>query len=264
MKHPADVSRLLQNASCRSGLLCPSGCLTPIHAAALRSCQPKLTENYATGGVRRHCGFTLLEVLVAVVIMAVIMTTAFGALRLGGRSWEAGVARASGNEAYRAVTDLLRRQVSQVIPLTWPGDAEQRLAFEGAPDQLRFVAPAPQQHRHAGLFEYALTAQRQGLETNLVLSYVPFNPDAEDFQTPASHQQLPLIQGLQRVSFDYFGSPTSAGAGAGISEPPPRWHQRWDADAQRPPELIRVRMEVNQGQQPWPDLYLALPSSGGQ
>ena len=69
--------------------------------------------------VRRNDGFTLLEVLVAVVIMAVIMTTAFGALRLGGRSWEAGVSRASDNERFRAVADLLRRQVHQVIPMSW-------------------------------------------------------------------------------------------------------------------------------------------------
>ena len=72
--------------------------------------------------VPRNDGFTLLEVLVAVVIMAVIMTTAFGALRLGGRSWEAGVTRASDNERFRAVADLLRRQVHQVIPMSWPED----------------------------------------------------------------------------------------------------------------------------------------------
>ena len=128
---------------------------------------------------RRHGGFTLLEVLVAVVIMAVIMTTAFGALRLGGRSWEAGVTRASGNESFRAVAGLLRRQVSQVIPMRWPSDdTEKRIAFEGTSAQLRFVAPAPQQYRDAGLFEYGLIVQRDGLDTNLLLSYIPFNPDA--------------------------------------------------------------------------------------
>ena len=130
-------------------------------------------------------GFTLLEVLVAVVIMAVIMTTAFGALRLGGRSWEAGVTRASDNERFRAVADLMRRQVSQIIPMTWPDGTKKRIAFEGASDQLRFVSPAPQQHRQAGLFEYGLSAQRDGPDTNLILSFIPFNPDSEAFQRPA-------------------------------------------------------------------------------
>jgi general secretion pathway protein J len=211
-----------------------------------------------------HSGFTLLEVLVAMVIMAVIMTTAFGALRLGGRSWEAGVTRATGNERFRTVANLLRRQVSQVIPMTWPDDTDKRIAFEGTSEQLRFVAPAPQQYRQAGLFEYGLSAQRKGLDTNLILSYIPFNPDSKAFQTPANHQQLLLVAGLQRVSFDYFGSPASAGVGARTSPQPPRWYQRWDADAQEFPDLIRVRMEVNEGQQPWSELYRALPASGSQ
>ncbi len=200
----------------------------------------------------------------AVVIMAVIMTTAFGALRLGGRSWEAGITRASDNERFRSVADLMRRQVSQIIPMTWPDGTNKRIAFDGASDQLRFVSPAPQQHRQAGLFEYGLSAQRDGPDTNLILSFIPFNPDSEAFQTPAIDQQLLLVAGLQRVSFDYFGSPANAAGRGRTSTQPPSWHQRWDASAQNFPDLIRVTMEVNEGQQAWPELYLALPASGGQ
>ncbi|MGI9321463.1 MAG: prepilin-type N-terminal cleavage/methylation domain-containing protein, partial [Thiogranum sp.] len=218
------------------------------------------------GAMRRGDGFTLLEVLVAVVIMAVIMTTAFGTLRLGGRSWEAGVTRASDNERFRTVADLMRRQVSQVIPMTWPDEKKKRIAFEGNSNRLRFVAPAPQQHRQAGLFEYGFSTRQDGPDTDLILSFIPFNPDAEAFQRPASHQQLLLVAGLQRVSFDYFGSPINAAARgrARKSTQPPSWHQRWDAGAQNFPNLIRVRMEVNEGQQSWPELYLALPAGGSQ
>ena len=210
-------------------------------------------------------GFTLLEVLVAVVILAVIMTTAFGALRVGGRSWEAGVTRASDNESFRAVAHFLRRQASQIIPMRWPGDTERPIAFEGTATQFRFVAPAPKQHRHVGLFEFGLIAQREGLDTNLLLSYIPFNPDAEGFRTPARDQQLRLVGGLQSVSFDYFGNQTKTGTGrTRTNTQPPRWHRRWDSDTESFPALIRVQIEVHDGEQPWPDLYLALPARGGQ
>ena len=243
----------------------------PVKPAAGDVRTPPATEHpglHRVRAIRRNDGFTLLEVLVAVVIMAVIMTTAFGALRLGGRSWEAGVTRASDNERFRAVADLLRRQVHQVIPMSWPEGKEKRITFEGAPNQLRFVAPSPKQHRQAGLFEFGMFARQQGPDTDLMLSFVPFNPDAETFQRPARDQQVLLVEGLQRVSFEYFGSPgndAAKGRGRAMRNvQPPRWHRRWAADATRYPQLLRVRLEVNEGQQPWPELYLALPSGGGQ
>ena len=210
-------------------------------------------------------GFTLLEALVALVIMAVIMTTAFGALRMSGRGWEAGVARASDNETYRAVAHLLRRQVSQAIAMSWPEGTEKRVAFEGTPERLRFLAPAPQQYTQAGLFEYGLTVQREGLDQELVLSYIPFNPDAEAFKTPARHQQVVLVKGLEDVSFEYFGSPAaSTGVRGATSNEPPRWYRSWDEKAPNLPTLIRVRLSANEGQQPWPDLYLSLAAGGSQ
>ena len=245
-------------------------------AASLLPTPPQAAASPASGytdvtkareTIRRNTGFTLLEVLVAIVIMAVIMTTAFGALRLGGRSWEAGVTRASDNESFRAVADLLRRQVSQVIDMRWEDGTEKRIAFAGTSGQLHFVAPAPRQYRRAGLFEYGLIVQRDGQDTNLLLSFVPFNPDAEAFQTPARDQLLRLVGGLQSVSFDYFGNPgttTGRASRARKNTQPPRWHRRWDADAQQYPDLIRIRMEVNEGQQPWPDLYLVLPAGRDQ
>ena len=45
--------------------------------------------------MKSKSGFTLLEVMVAMVVLTLIMTSAFGALRLGERSWEAGLARAT-------------------------------------------------------------------------------------------------------------------------------------------------------------------------
>ena len=139
----------------------------------------------ATNGGHRlptHAGgFTLLEVLVAVTVMGLILTAAFGALRLGSRSWEAGIARAAETEERRSVAGFLQRQFAQALPLTWPEDNKDTpLAFDGSARQVRFIAPSPQQQASAGLFEFALTAERPeaGAAARLVLSYAPFSPSA--------------------------------------------------------------------------------------
>jgi general secretion pathway protein J len=201
--------------------------------------------------MRKHNGgFTLLEVLVAVLVLAMIVSTAFGALRLGVRSWESGIVRANETEEWRTAADLLRRQFSQIIPLTWPDDADPRIAFDGDRDQIRFIAPVPQQRGQAGLYEFMLHTQRQALATNLVLSYMPFYPGASDFQMPNTGRQVTLIAGLKSASFSYFGKATET--------EPPAWHQRWEVDAEELPLLIRVQMKRAGEDLPSPDLLLAV------
>ena len=199
---------------------------------------------------KHNGGFTLLEVLVAVLVLAMIVSTAFGALRLGVRSWESGIVRANETEDLRTATDLLRRQFSQIIPLTWPDDADHRIAFDGDRDQIRFIAPVPQQHGQAGLYEFILRTERQVPATSLILSYMPFYPGASEFQMPDTGRQVTLIEGLKTASFAYFGTATRG--------EPPAWHQRWNVDAEELPLLIRVQMKRAGEDQQWPDLLLAV------
>jgi hypothetical protein len=73
-----------------------------------------------------------------------------------------------------------------------------------------------------------------------------------------------LVEGLESVSFDYYGSLANTATRSSTNNEPPRWHQRWDANAQNFPDLVRLRMEVGEGQQPWPELFLALLAERSQ
>jgi general secretion pathway protein J len=201
----------------------------------------------------RAGGFTLLEVLVAVTVMGLILTAAFGALRLGSRSWEAGIARAAETEERRSVASFLQRQFAQALPLTWPADNKDiPLAFDGSARQVRFIAPSPQQQSAAGLFEFALTAERPeaGAAARLVLSYAPFNPSATRFRVPGSGQRVVLVDGLKSASFAYYGAPDP--------KQKPAWQRQWDSDALGLPEMIRVQLETGETGPHWPELLLAL------
>ena len=77
--------------------------------------------------MRRVRGFTLLEIMVAMVVLSLIVTTAFGALRLGERSWEAGLARSGETETLRSVAGVLQRQFNQTLPLGQCAEAHRQL-----------------------------------------------------------------------------------------------------------------------------------------
>ena len=199
-------------------------------------------------------GFTLLEALVALLVLSLIMTTAFGALRVGGHSWEAGISHANDTEALRSVTDFLRRQFGQLLTTTWVDNAEQRIAFEGTQEQVRFIAPAPQQLDSAGLLTFTLSAEQDGLDKRLILSHAPLDPGAEGFDADPEAERLVLVEQLQQIDFSYYGHMKTTDI--------PGWHTRWDMDAELFPELIRIRIDVNEGNQPWPELLLAIRTGG--
>jgi general secretion pathway protein J len=206
---------------------------------------------------QRVSGFTLLEIMVAMIILSLIVTTAFGALRLGERSWEAGIARSDETENMRTLAALLQRQISQLLPLTWTVDTRKKLAFSGTHDRMRFMAPAPLHRGATGLFEFTLAASRQGNATRLVLDYRLHDPGMDGFQPEESdRQQVLLVDEIETAAIAYYGSRKTGD--------PPRWHTDWSSDDEAYPQLVRVRLTSGPAQPPWPELLLRLQARQAQ
>ncbi len=198
--------------------------------------------------LRRAGGFTLLELLVAIMILSLVMTVAFGAVRLGGRSWEAGIERANASEEVRAVSDFLRRQFAQMIPMSMGDEGVIQIAFAGDRNSIRFIAPAPRHPAVAGLLVYTLVTEEYAAAQRLVLSYAPFDPGAGDLPEAESDQHLILAEGFAAISFEFFGKRAA--------DSMPSWHAEWQDDEENLPELVRIRLVAMNGKGNWPELVL--------
>lgn len=198
--------------------------------------------------LRRAGGFTLLELLVAIMILSLVMTVAFGAVRLGGRSWEAGIERANASEEVRAVSDFLRRQFAQMIPMSMGDEGVIQIAFAGDRNSIRFIAPAPRHPAVAGLLVYTLVTEEYAAAQRLVLSYAPFDPGAGDLPEAESDQHLILAEGFAAISFEFFGKRAA--------DSKPSWHAEWQDDEENLPELVRIRLVAMNGIGNWPELVL--------
>ena len=199
---------------------------------------------------RAEAGFTLLEIIVAMVVLAMIMTTAFSTLRLGDRSWEAGIKRAGESEQLRTTVDLLQRQFRQILPMVWADDNERRIAFNGDRKRVQFIAPAPQHHGATGLFEFTLSGEAHGDGIRLVLNYTLFNPDNTRLGPPDGGRRVLLAERLKSVELGYYGSRKKDEA--------PAWHRQWNPEEVRYPELVRLRVERDSGMLQWPELMLSV------
>jgi general secretion pathway protein J len=215
------------------------------------SCLSQLKRHYCRAG-----GFTLLELLVAVLILTLLMTASFGAVRIASRSWEAGQSRADTTEEMRAVSDFLRRRFAQMSAFVWMDGNEDRIAFAGDERRIRFIAAAPEYSAGPGFLIYSLTTEARGDEVRLVLSYAPFDPGTEDFAEPRSSRRTVLVDNLTEASFDYYG--------AEVADIEPAWQRNWRADAEFFPSMIRIRTATEESVSSWPDLMFTLRSNEEQ
>lgn len=193
----------------------------------------------ATG---RQAGFTLMEVLVALVVLGFLLAGLGEGVRFGLRAWgmqTRGIARQADMDAtYRA----LRRLIEEADP----GEANESPTVHGQPHTLAFRTLLPPSAVPAGPPE-ADVAIGVNAGQRLVLRAVP-HPHAERLGPPQAAVETVLLDGVDHIDFGYF---RATGHGQG-------WQKSWnDPD---PPALIRMHIVFahDNKQRHWPDLVAAL------
>jgi len=194
---------------------------------------------------RSAAGFTLLELLVTITVLSLLMTAAVGSVRMGQRSWEAGIARSTTNERLRSAVELLRHQLLEIVPLASGAAEEPWLAFAGDATSLRFVATAPRSSDLAGLlvYEFAIDATF-GATGSFALNYTAFDP-GEPGHYGLGVERIELLP-AHAAELDYFGLRDE--------DVEPDWHTDWPSSETSLPTLVRLRFAADDGVIAPPDM----------
>ena len=190
-------------------------------------------------------GFTLLELLVSVGILALLTVLLYGGLRAGIRN--AGRESASSDQTARivAVQNLLRGQLAGAKPIVIISGRHREAEFSGGPTDLRFVSEAPESVSFGGLQALTLRLVRGSNDAGaLVALWRPFRKTSAT-QSPV---RTILFDHVKRISFRYFGPENPHNL--------PRWHEMWH-DAPYLPFLVRLSVALSNGRRV-PDLTVAL------
>lgn len=190
-------------------------------------------------------GFTLLEMLVAMLLLGLLAGLIFGGLQVASRSWEKVSRQAEQADEAMLVQSFLRQLVERVRPvLLRDPDLVIQVAFRGQDNQLLFVAPLPHQDEKLAWFSLGLEQNAAG-GSRLVLRSLPFQLQAKNqidwddlalqlqqqVATPGSELLGLAITSLQ---IDYLPREDEEGM--------PQWQPDWLLQEQLP-ELIRLRFE---------------------
>jgi general secretion pathway protein J len=197
---------------------------------------------------RATAGFTLIELTVALVLLALIASILYGSLSLAGESWNRGEAKSQQTGEMRLTEDFLRRTLASQHPLRFHKVVEQPLYFLGASDSLSYAAALPGR-AGGGMYYFRVSVAGDQNSSRLTLSRVIPDYAAQRLPDFGGADSSVLADAIASVRFGYFGR--DPGAADAVT---PTWRDRWD-DPQRLPDLIRIDVAPLVGA-PWPTLIV--------
>ncbi len=187
-------------------------------------------------------GFTLLEMLIAVTLIAMMAVGLWAVFRMSIRSWSRGTEFIDTNQHHRSIADLVRKQMASTIGVFSPADPinnlPSNLIFSGAPDNLHFVSVNSLHFMESPgltLVTYAVKQDSTG-DFSLVEEESRYlgQPLDENLFTGQS-KPIAVFDNLTSCLFEYFDE--------GGNDIPAQWVRDWDAtDLRRLPAAISITM----------------------
>jgi general secretion pathway protein J len=189
---------------------------------------------------RSQAGFTLIEIIVAMTLLATMMLLLYSGLSFALRSWDAGDANGRRTADRRIGENFLRRELTELFPMRWKDGTALRFAFEGDARHLRFVSSRPAGVSTGGLALVGVEVEEgeRRNQRDLVMRRAMPDDDAKDFRPLDRAERAILVAGIDSVAFSYFGSLND------FTEPV--WTDTWPHPG-RIPQMVRVRVTESGG-----------------
>jgi general secretion pathway protein J len=209
----------------------------------------------AAGSRKGNRGFTLLELIIAINLVAIVLALVYSGIHTASRSWDAVESRFEANEELRIAYRFVRQRISQARPLLLKDQDGQRIAFIGDRKMVRFVAPMPFQRGNVGgLYMFTLRFTDVTGENRFEVSYIPYLPDTEVYPDWEEESISVLVDDVEQGEIAYYG----------IDGPSREkmWHDQWERN-DLPPEFVRFRITKTGQQGEWPELVVPVKSGAG-
>jgi general secretion pathway protein J len=194
-----------------------------------------------------NAGFTLVEVIIAFALLAMLASMMFAGFRFATQATEKGTTRNEMHEDMRRSQDFLRQHLEEMLPLRYQKELGQPLRFKGDGERIVYIAPVISRVAEGGIQWWELGARGAGGQRILALRRVAFTGDESATPEFNDTESSTLAQNIEKVKFSYFDQPDKQLSG--------NWTDNW-TDEQRLPNLIRVNV-TGAGGREWPEFIVA-------
>jgi general secretion pathway protein J len=189
-------------------------------------------------------GFTLMEMLIALTIVAVMAVALWAVFRISVDSWAKGTQFIDNNQRQRSTLDLVKKQVASIFGVLAPIDLQTGGAiypvFGGTASSMQFVSLTSlrfQENPGLTLVSYDVTRDPQGGLSLIEREerYLGLDPSRESIFDRKETQVTALFDNLSEFLFEYYDP--------GTLDRPSQWVKAWDSkEAGRLPVAVSMTM----------------------
>lgn len=197
--------------------------------------------------IRQH-GFTLVELIIALLILSVVMVLCASGFKFGIRVWNSVDIQSERIDTLQAVQGFIRRSMSNaLVQDQFAADVDEEpieSLFVGDADRVRYVSYSPKYGVDDYLYQYDFYLDRE--TKKLQLSYRPYNKPAG---IDSSGAVSTLLEGVEDIYIEYF----SGYEGETDNEGP--WAPYWNSEFTLP-LLVKINLVTEDKQNTWPELVI--------
>lgn len=175
--------------------------------------------------LNRVAGFTLLELIISITLVAIIVLIISVAANLGYRSFNSGEKKMNAVERLRSSLTIIDAQIQSGVPLTLEEGGVKQYYFAGEQDSLKFST------------NYSIWGGQRGY---VIVNYRVDTDDrgkrtlfASEYKVGMENQkETKLLEGFDEITFDYYKQDATEEEG--------EWITQWVGE-----EMMPTRIRIN-------------------
>ena len=201
--------------------------------------------------IKKQSGFSLMEIIVSMTLLSLIMAMIYGGIHASRKMAHKGNNRINATNEIRVVQELIRRQVSRILPMAFKEEDNTFVIFEGSESHVMFVSPMPGYLGKGGPHVQLIELVNSKGGKILQFSHWLLNDSLEEDSFEDSDQEpVVLLENIRGAEFSFMKLDEEGEPGD--------WEYEWEETENTP---LMVRLEVDMGENalmPWPIMQVAL------
>lgn len=179
-------------------------------------------------------GFTLLEVLIAVMLSSLVLLVLFSGMNTIQGGWAQSQRLHNELGDIKIVDRFMRGRLGDILFLSEEGTME--TVFDGKANSISYLAPMMTYVGYPGIYKQTLKMQ----DGKLIFEWKSYRKESE--KNVGDESKRVLLEDISDLKIDYYGSTESGNSDA-------VWNSSWDIH-NGPPRMIRIQYKYHKDDVP--------------